>query len=388
MKKILLLCALGVFTMNASALNITIIESQSYNSGHTMDTIWYNLVTSLGHTATINPQTTLDDTLFFTATDILIVSSGVIDLLPNRVMIIQQYLQYGGKVYLQAEYLTTFTTNMAFESITNALGATFSWAPTTSGDLVPMNSFGSLGTTPNLVPPLDYFWYGTPGTGCNGIEPFLEYSGQHYGFVFCSSVSSGRMITTPDQDWVRAATAEDLLLMENIIYNLSLPSYACPATNQPVITLSYDSLISTAASTYQWYDYTGAIPGETNQVHMVTHPGWYHVCVTYLSGCTSCSDSIFVKIITGVNDINGDDFFTIYPNPFVNSFSIHVTDASLTDIRVSVYDMAGIMVYEKRFSANETAGPIEPGSLSAGIYMLEIITGEHRMTKKLVSVSH
>ena len=92
MKKILLL-PFVLFTVVSNAVNITIIESESFNPGHVMDQKWLTLAQGLGYTAAIYPQTTLDSTNFFSTTDILIVSSGVITLPANRIATILQYMQ-------------------------------------------------------------------------------------------------------------------------------------------------------------------------------------------------------------------------------------------------------------------------------------------------------
>ena len=89
-------------------LSITIIESRSVNPGHSQDTEWLNLVTDMGHSGTIVEQSILDDTSFFSTTDILIIASGIADIPANRVDTIASYLQQGGQVYLQAEYQMSY----------------------------------------------------------------------------------------------------------------------------------------------------------------------------------------------------------------------------------------------------------------------------------------
>ncbi|MBK8686670.1 MAG: hypothetical protein IPN26_17715 [Bacteroidetes bacterium] len=46
------------------AANIAIIESQSYTSGHDMDLKRQTIASSMGHTASVLPQTTLDNNGF------------------------------------------------------------------------------------------------------------------------------------------------------------------------------------------------------------------------------------------------------------------------------------------------------------------------------------
>jgi hypothetical protein len=196
---------------------VTIIESAS--GGHSMDTVWAGVATAMGHTPTISPQTTLDDTGFFATTDILIVSSGVIGLPGNRVATIQQFIEQGGPVFLQSEYVCSWDTDVAFATIVANLGGSHTWIDTISGDLQPMNVLGIFATTPNNVPSLSYFWYGCRGTGGAAITPFLEYGGDYYGFAFKSTnPAHGVLITTTDQDWVQSSTSPEL--MENILTSL------------------------------------------------------------------------------------------------------------------------------------------------------------------------
>lgn len=193
---------------------VTIIESAS--GGHTMDTVWAGVATGMGHTPVIVPQTTLDTTGFFATTDILIVSSGVLALPGNRVSTIQQFIEQGGPVFLQSEYVCSWDTDVAFATLVANLGGSHTWIDTVPGVLAPMNVLGIFATTPNNVPSIGYFWYGCRGTGGAAITPFLEYGGDYFGFAFKSAnPAHGVLITTTDQDWVQESTSPEL--MENIL---------------------------------------------------------------------------------------------------------------------------------------------------------------------------
>jgi hypothetical protein len=204
---------------------VTIIESRSANVGHDMDLEWFDLADSLGYIATIHPQTALEDSALLDTTDILIVSSGVIDIPAPRGKMILNFLKSGKPVYLQNEYLCTYSSNMLFKEIVDSLGGGVALIGTVSGDLKPMNVSGPLSNTPNQVDSLTYFWY-----GCNAaadsvtVIPFLEYGGNTFGFIFTPpNPSYGVLITTSDQDWVRNPSGylPPLLLMENILHYLS-----------------------------------------------------------------------------------------------------------------------------------------------------------------------
>jgi len=206
---------------NVRQANIKIIESQSENTEHDMDINWQTAAANLEHEVEILPQVTLDDTLFFENTDILIISSGVISISQNRRDIIQQYVQQGGNAYIQGEYLSSYDSNQLFQQIVNNLGGFFEWGETVSGDLIPMNIMGVLSNMPNQITELTYFWYGNEGSGNETIENYLEYGGLYFGFIFTSPDNfSGEVISNSDQDWARSRT-ENIMLMENIISRLT-----------------------------------------------------------------------------------------------------------------------------------------------------------------------
>ncbi len=206
---------------SVKSLSIKIIESQSFSNLHNMDQTWLTVCQNMGHNASIEPQTLLDNTDFFGSTDLLIISSGVITMPDNRRDIIQQFAEQGGPVYFQSEYSPDLTANQAFETIVNNMGGSFAWDITVEGELNPMNVTGVLSTTPNTVPTLSYFWYGVKGGGDNSIETFLEFQGNYYGFIFTPpNTNYGSMISISDQDWAIQSN-EKIFLMENIIIYLA-----------------------------------------------------------------------------------------------------------------------------------------------------------------------
>jgi Secretion system C-terminal sorting domain len=219
----IVLCAIFLALLlgipNGNAANITIIESQSANAGHNMDSSWQTAALGMGHSVALVPQTTLDNNSFFATTDVLIVSSGVITLPNNRRDMISAFMQTGKPAYLQAEYQLTYTTTQAFASIVSSLGGTFSWSGESTGTLAPMVPLGSLGTTPNAIGSLAYYWYGVYGSGTTGMTSDLTYNNLIYGFTFDPPNSSyGLLCCNTDQDWARVGqNVNNIDLMENYL---------------------------------------------------------------------------------------------------------------------------------------------------------------------------
>ncbi len=211
-------CALPTVT----PLRITVIESQSMMASHDMDARWRDTLAPLGHTVTIRPQTALDDsTSLLAGADVLIVSSGLIDLPAGRVDTIGEFFAAGRGVYIQSEYQTTYSPNVAFATLVSRYGGSFTWSSTVSGSLTPTVQ-GCWATEPESVSSMSYFWYGATGSG--SVESVLVHSGQPVGFAFCgSSAGRGLLLTTTDQDWVRQSTshAEAPVLMRNFLARLA-----------------------------------------------------------------------------------------------------------------------------------------------------------------------
>ncbi len=109
-----------------------------------------------------------------------------------------------------------------------------------------MNILGSIATDFATTSPLPYFWWGQSINPCATVEMFLQYQGNYFGSIFCVPTSSGRVITTSDQDWVNAYAIhpETDSLMKNIIYNLAKTSYNCSNSGSVIsVNLGKDTSI-------------------------------------------------------------------------------------------------------------------------------------------------
>jgi Secretion system C-terminal sorting domain len=400
-----LLLVLLVSVSGTFAANITIIESQSGNGGHTMDINWQSVASGMGHTASIMPQTTLDNTSFIETSDMLIVSSGVIELPDYRVVNIQEMLEAGKPVYIQCEYLMSYTTTQAYASIVTNLDGSFSWSGESSGDLQPMEILGSLATTPNNVGSLSYYWYGVYGTGTTGMIEDLSYGGNIYGWTFDPPNSAhGMMCCTTDQDWARTA-AEQPLLMENYItrmledvaggpvqFNLHPQVTAIPPGGGNVVydaSLLSELGISVAGLQYRTYVTlpNGQVFGPLTTISFTLTPfmNVYYTGMTQnIPADAPGGDYIFSGAIFRMGNMELDDDFTFtkaggvagasymidpgtwsgsstfeiagseteiqpsafelsnaYPNPFNPSTTVHVVLGDALNLQVSVFDVQG-----------------------------------------------
>ena len=84
--------------------------------------------------------------------------------------------------------------------------------------------------------------------------------------------------------------------------------------------------------------------------------------------------------LTNVEEYDTEVDFKIYPNPNSGSFSINFE--SIENISVTIFDMAGRQVYQKRSAKKEN--PITIPNAMPGIYLVKILSGEKVMIKKIV----
>ena len=179
---LLVLCCI-LASSQLSAIHVVIIESQTSASWAIQDTHWKTAAETMGYTAEIVPQSTLDNLSNLSSADILVVSSGIFTLLsPDHLNTIVDFVIGGRSAYIQSEYLTTYQGNITFQAVMDAASADFAWTTAVSGQLVPMNILGELATTPNTVSTLEYFNYGYAGAG-EDVDPTIFWSRSGFGVV-------------------------------------------------------------------------------------------------------------------------------------------------------------------------------------------------------------
>lgn len=378
MKRLQIILLLIPFHSTLFGLNITIIESQYIHTGSVCDSNWREVVASMGHTALIVPYQTLDDSLFFEYTDVLIVSEGPVGISQAAVVNIIAFIKSGKPVYLQSEYLPNYTTNIAFRNIVSALGGKFEWRNVIPGDIHPVNILGVYATTPNQAQSLGYFWYSVSGKGdCNMIN-FLEFGGEYLGFQFIpDNPSYGSISTTSDENWVNERTS--LELMENILFHLITPP-PLPAEQQ--VSLGMDTSFCKGETlllqpipidaVYKWQD------GSVRPDFLVQEEGTYWV--TTELACGDVIDSVFV-----VSEYCDCPFFT--PNVFSpNSDNINdefsaLPSCELLDFSMLIYNRWGELVFHATDQYESWDGTVNGKDAQSGVYayMIQYKVGDGEM---------
>ncbi|WP_430900002.1 MULTISPECIES: S8 family serine peptidase [unclassified Paraflavitalea] len=163
---------------------------------------------------------------------------------------------------------------------------------------------------------------------------------------------------------------------------------AVVATNAtaPTISASGNTLSSTVAGSYQWYQNGTLIIGANNQTYTATSSGTYKVVVSDAAGCSLTSNEISLTI-TAVTEIDGSTItLKATPNPSNGVFNVSFEMKKKGTTVVSLLNATGQELYEKSYpdfigKYNETL--TVPGK-SKGIYLLKIQQGDRIYLKKVI----
>lgn len=140
---------------------------------------------------------------------------------------------------------------------------------------------------------------------------------------------------------------------------------AAPAI--PALTLSADTLYSTAATTYQWYFNGYLVAGANSQYYVATTPGNYKVRITDANGCVYVYSTDFhYTSPAGINDNHVTNSISIFPNPASGIVNINVP-SSVHDFEIMVTDEIGnLLINEKNKSS------VDMSSFVNGIYFITV----------------
>lgn len=84
---------------------------------------------------------------------------------------------------------------------------------------------------------------------------------------------------------------------------------------------------------------------------------------------------------------NSSTAITLFPNPAYNKASIRFTLEQTSDVKIAVTDILGLTVYTEvkhNLQAGKHSSELDLSNFSSGIYTISILSGESRVTKKLV----
>ncbi|HIL66867.1 MAG TPA: T9SS type A sorting domain-containing protein, partial [Flavobacteriales bacterium] len=172
------------------------------------------------------------------------------------------------------------------------------------------------------------------------------------------------------------------------VHNVVLTSAITGLSNVMQNNVENYSVIQNATSTYNW-GVTGGILQSglgTNSVDVLWNTpgqGSIYVIETDANGCIGDTISLAVTIFQSTDIIeNPSQQISIFPNPFTKSTIISITNIK-SNYNLTLYDITGQKVWKEEDLTQRTY-ELERGTLSKGIYFLEIKTEESKRIKRVV----
>lgn len=149
-----------------------------------------------------------------------------------------------------------------------------------------------------------------------------------------------------------------------------------PAPSQPSVSLNGSDLVSTNATTYQWYYNGNLIAGATSQSYTPSQNGYYVVRTTDANGCVFVySASFLFGTLTALHSQTELNSFSVFPNPSNGSFQINV---DLKNFEITVRTLTGSEVYKARDQKE-----IDLSDLAEGVYLITVSGNEQKATKMI-----
>ncbi len=142
------------------------------------------------------------------------------------------------------------------------------------------------------------------------------------------------------------------------------------------------------ATSYFWDLGDGNFSIDSEPVHIYESPGFYKTMLTVANGCgTDATQEIEVEIIlsdtneysTGISDF-------IAPNPAGGYFEVHVENNRKEVLEIAVVDVRGVVLLRKEvpLSQGRSTIPINGSGLKAGLYFVELQSGQRHDVLKLI----
>jgi len=148
------------------------------------------------------------------------------------------------------------------------------------------------------------------------------------------------------------------------------------------ISVNGDTLLAYNAVTYQWLFNNVPINNATAPLCIAQQAGYYTVVVTDSNGCAATSIPVFVSL-TGVEDLSGDSFVSVYPNPSTDIFELRISNFEFKQpLSVSVFDAEGRKILEQKISSG--ISKLNLSTAATGIYLLKVSGSNFSATQKLV----
>jgi PKD repeat protein len=169
-----------------------------------------------------------------------------------------------------------------------------------------------------------------------------------------------------------------------LVTSQPLDIHVLPLPSVPLVTVNGDTLISSAASGYQWYLNGTLIPNAINQTYVMQGVGGlYKVVVTDTTGlCSASSASNYAAVEEYMNGVS----YIVYPNPSNGIVNIVLQTDLKDNITIELADAIGRVVYKKEYPAftGSLETVLDIGVYERGVYTFTIINSKGNASKKII----
>lgn len=159
-----------------------------------------------------------------------------------------------------------------------------------------------------------------------------------------------------------------------------------PPLATPTVSVNACDLATTnvPSLSYQWYVNGNLISNANSRFHTADTSGYYYVVVADSNFCTAQSADVYVAHpaceTTGINEVNEEFSFSIYPNPANSEISIQTNLNTATQFYI--YDATGRLLNIHRLT--DKTQTISISTLASGVYYVRI--ENNNTTKKLIKL--
>ncbi len=140
------------------------------------------------------------------------------------------------------------------------------------------------------------------------------------------------------------------------------------------------------AVSYQWYYGGNPIQGATQSTYTITQSGVYWVVVTDANGCELESEPIETSFIDGVEELEGVNEISIYPNPSSGIIYAALDVTHHQKLTISLINAVGQEVISETFNTTTGKKQIELNveGYADGAYILKVSNAKSSVYRKVI----
>ena len=168
-------------------------------------------------------------------------------------------------------------------------------------------------------------------------------------------------------------------------YNNSESIVMCSTVFSPEIFVDSSSHVlnvDTADMSVQWFMNGEILENETNSTFQITQNGYYTVVLTDEFGCDYESEGYLYSI----ENPSYSGLVRVYPNPVATEITIEIDIEDFSDVTLELVDVLGRRVVQRTVKASEFPYQLDAKNFLHGLYYLDIIFDENKISKKLIKL--